>query len=196
MCLFCSTLRVHSFLFIVLIICSLPGNAVTGQYLHISGKKTLHSAKLCRDFAKGLFLEFVGNVMQDFQFLTAMKSFRFLCTKIRFSRLAGVLRIPENFHWLFYCENKEKEVSFYFGGGRPKQGAARTSCLLFPSSSSAIYNSYCVMGGWYFGETPFAKINGTNNEQLMSMPLLRPEILWQTEEKAKRRQKRCWKAAG
>lgn len=59
-----SVKRVYSaadpLLFILLIIAS---QHRLDEYLQISRKKTFRSAKLCRDFAKGLLLEFVGNMM-------------------------------------------------------------------------------------------------------------------------------------
>lgn len=44
-----------SFLFIILIIAFLQENTDWMSIYTLAGKKTLDSAKLCRDFAKGLF---------------------------------------------------------------------------------------------------------------------------------------------
>lgn len=52
-----------SFLFIILITAFLQENTDWMSIYSLAGKKTLNSDKLCRDFAEGIFLEFVGNMM-------------------------------------------------------------------------------------------------------------------------------------
>lgn len=131
--------------------------SVIQQHDDLHRKETSHSDELCRDFAEGLFLEFYGNVMQDFQLVTAMRS------------------SLEEFLKTFTERFTVKRTGSVLYVGRPGRGAARTSCLLSPSSSSAIYNSYCVMAADVFGEPPFSRINGRKSE-LMLLRLTEAEV--------------------
>lgn len=97
LCLFCSSLTVHSLL--------LAASSKHCSSIYTPTEETLHSAKLCRDFAKGLFLEFVGNMMQDFLFLAAMRSFPFLCSGVA----AYSPPVPSNFGSTFYWAKQRKQ---------------------------------------------------------------------------------------
>lgn len=171
-CLFCSTLRVHSL--------SLSTSHHKTLTVSVYTFKTLFSVKLCRDFAKGLVFSGVC-LKRDARLSLPLQRWRHsdACK----SDFHGSLQSEQIF--LFYCE-KGRKKDFILEVDDPKRGRP---AFLFPRSSSDIYNSYCVMGGWYFGEIPFAKINGTNNEQLMSTPWLQPEILIDGQKSQKQAEK-------
>lgn len=119
MCLFCSTLRVHSFLFIVLIICFLPGNYNWTSIYTLVGKKLYILLNYAEILLKAFFwslLEMWCNTFSSLQRWGHSDSYaknQLFTARWSPNRFTPAGRIPENFHWLFYCEKERKRKSFF-----------------------------------------------------------------------------------
>lgn len=105
--------------------------------------------------------------------------------------LKAVLELKRDATLAAACSDAVAHV-FTVPGGRPPNRWCERKQRLSPGEDvrpfvsqqpSAIHNACWVMRRGYFGETPFAEINRTNNEQLMFKPeLITGDNKWKQRE--------------